>query len=1468
MKMLLRKNLACILSLIIALSVILPVANIADSISVQSQEGQTANSAVEALKNAWSAMEITDKTELLPYRFYNNTTAIADTSLEAAPTVEGIDVGSKIFNWGINNTGSYTSSSYTLIYEKVKGNAEGAQIDFDNITEAYFTYKVNFVEREGNIYPRVFSSKGTVFNPNSSKFPTVTAEDVSRGWQKVSYTDLFGENWQTSFKNACSTPMKQLGRIFLMPGNLKADITFGAVIVETSKKAVLPDNIDSLSISALIEAAEAVDISEYTNTEEFVKALENLKKMNAEDAAINDLASAWGKLTYSDVKLNPYRYFNNSSIVADTTLIPTQIPDEKFADNTVAWSIDNEGTYNSNLNALIYEKVKNDSAGASVPFEEIEEVYFWYKVNSVEREGNLYTRAFSSAGTVFNPEASKYPTVTLADIDKGWQKVTYTDIFGEDWQTLFADRCGASQKTLGRLFIMPGNLKAEIVFSSLVIERRLDTPANTENWNLADWLYAANKLDVSGFGNTEQFVDAISKATEVKEELGVARSGKTESFADAAELDFTAFNNILTDFDVAVYNFDGTEKKEVKETYLLAATDKKVDYNAEIVGLNYNSDRVFTDIIYTSKGKAKIDKIMVSNALEQSLRNYKYSIYISDTPEALFDSDSLIANFTNENSDQLQVFDFTENSTVEGTYLALRVYAPQKDMSGFDGVIRFTELCVTGSVEIYEVEKGTFDNAKLDYFGANLLNSKTPYFKFAVGTKWSFKELFRSGGYKTTDFADNSMDTRIGCYNANCMVYSADDEITFFIYYDLGATYSIKTIAFNSVPNLYLQTGKYDIYTSTDINTLFLERSKIISYNNMADSENGSSVSQAFHMLGEGHVARYVAFCIKYPVCNYAGAADKYGIDQGVRIADLGVYGEEYEKPLKEVNLLSHVPTSVYRGDNNEPVPESEYNGTNHKLLYDGYYDDEACVDTKGEKVSFLFNLCGDMKLNSIKLSTLTENIKHMKIYASDSEETIWNENTLVYAYKSGSELSNRVTKSFDDEPLATRYLRIEILEADGDIFKPTEIEALGWNTQEFNYMNLIEEKYESYTIYLQDKETSDVKISFSDANRYIPYEQTDSKCYSINKALDNDYATVGDLFGGKDNEESLNIMFDLGTLNSVDSFTFRAGSSADYWPEKLNFYFGTDDIELFSKDAKPAKAWVSKTDDENGLYTYDFVPQVAQYVRIEILECSHEYYQRFGGGKMLIVISELAVNGLELIGTSDVGVAARLIDDTTGVRVDILGLRDNDVFTAVSDILVTKRPANQEETEGIAQQNINMLSDVYDIYLLDAEGNIVSNLGGRELRIYIPKNLIAKQDEVFVLAEEFGMLGLVEFTTQDDYYTYLSDGASGLTFALGGFAEFVEADAEIGDDTPTDTDNTVTDEDETETEDEEPEEEDEETSKKKRKVKVVRKGNGTDIFDYLWIIIVVVAVVIVAAGITLFLILAKKKKQQQEEDN
>ena len=303
------------------------------------------------------------------------------------------------------------------------------------------------------------------------------------------------------------------------------------------------------------------------------------------------------------------------------------------------------------------------------------------------------------------------------------------------------------------------------------------------------------------------------------------------------------------------------------------------------------------------------------------------------------------------------------------------------------------------------------------------------------------------------------------------------------------------------------------------------------------------------------------------------------------------------------------------------------------------------------------------------------------------------------------------------------------------------------------------------------------------------------------------------------------------------------------------------------------------KSDTQNGSYSYDFLPELAQYVRVEIVESTQEYYAK--SNMILAIIAEMKVNGLEVVGyTAAEGAAASITDEETGIRVDVVALRDNDVYTTLQDIMVVKRGATAEEKKALAAQSAVFASDIYDIYLLDANDNIISDVEGRDIKVYLPRSLFKGSDDAYVLSNQYGEYTMVEFVTEDDYYIVTVSEAFGMSFA---FCEF--ANVEVETDTPIDTDNEVLTDDETEDteseeteseedtefedEGEESEEEDDEEEtkkKKKKKIKVVRKPGSND-FDYLWIIIAAVAVVVVAAGVTLFIILAKKKKNKENAE-
>lgn len=124
---------------------------------------------------------------------------------------------------------------------------------------------------------------------------------------------------------------------------------------------------------------------------------------------------------------------------------------------------------------------------------------------------------------------------------------------------------------------------------------------------------------------------------------------------------------------------------------------------------------------------------------------------------------------------------------------------------------------------------------------------------------------------------------------------------------------------------------------------------------------------------------------------------------------------------------------------------------------------------------------------------------------------------------------------------------------------------------------------------------------------------------------IDNNACTLYDVYAGKNNEQSVNIILKLDSQAAIDMIKLTAGSNEKYWPTKVNFYFDNSltDIKASSKTAD--KSFTEKT--QNGVYAFEFIPQSAQYVRIEILESDNPYM----GDTITSVITEIAVNGISI---------------------------------------------------------------------------------------------------------------------------------------------------------------------------------------------------------------------------------------------
>ena len=1215
----------------------------------------------------------------------------------------------------------------------------------------------------------------------------------------------------------------------------------------------------------LLESAMSLDLSAYGNTQDFEEKLEALKLLCEEQVAIAGLKKATECLSANSGEyLYGRRYFDAEgalstadAYVTDAVSYTGALPEGVDATNIKSYLGDKISVF-SNLTdtAAAYKTSGNKqtvlyefAGGGKSTFTagQIKDMHFWYKL-----EGSDSAKIINGI-YVIGADENAIPTKLGGEItligDGQWHKVAFSEAYGSDWVSSHSLYDGVVYRMLMSIGEAEGGT---ITLGSIVTEASAGLlPEGNDSWTLSDWIYEISKIDYKKYSGAEALKEALDYAIDVRDRLNIGRGANVSVYDDNATADADLANvvehNVLEGIIPTVHHSaDGQTRSEVASATPEFFTDGDNATVGSVTGLDNSGEDSFTDFTYRFAGTAKITDFFIYN--DDSNITDKYYIYVADSQSDLFLQDSLLVPFVNDEGKLVQRFNFDNKPDVSGNYLGIRVF-------GDCDTVSFAEIVATGNVVTYDLEKGKFSNDRIAALGDNVLVGKEPKIKAGIKFAWSD---FMAKQYIPQALVDNNNSTGAAVYG-NYMISEKDDTISIHFYYDLGTTYTIDKLFVNNWDNKGLETGKYEIYASKDVNSLFMSRSMLLSYDNTKEGGNGTTVSQLFTLKNEV-VARFVSFHITYPISDfdYCETRENYNKLYGIRLSELGVYGTEWVKPYALVNLTSHVPADIYLTDasgNRAEVDEAEYNGVEHKNTYDG--NDATFADIKikdGEKLDFVYNLAAEMTLEEICMKLSLGSVKKMNIYASTVEDAIWENSSLVFTENDGLG-TTYFGRSFASSPIKARYVRFEILQNDGENLVISELSAIGGNDQEFTYMNLVEERPESASFYLQDMKTGNFGATTEYGNKWLPSWTNWNNQYPFAKAFDNDYDSVYDIFTGKNGEESVSFLFDFGTLNAIDSITLVGGSYDAYWPDELNIYFGESDVALMEKDAKPAKAW--KQSVEDGFYTYEFVPQVAQYVRIEIVRAENEVYSQYSD-RIVAVIGEFMINGLELRSRAVGGVAASFVDEATGIKAEVLALSENDVFDKIQDILVIKRAATAEEIASAKGQGLETATGIYDIYFIDVNGDIVTDTGGREVVIYLPENLYSTTEDIFVLQSEFGGLSMIEFDKTDGFYTFIVDDiSSSLGFALGYMVE-----EEFESNEPTDTDDEVYDEDESEEENEE--EEDEESSKKKKRVKVVRKGGGNDIFDYLWIIIVVVAVVVVAAGVTLFIILAKKRKREE----
>ena len=1277
------------------------------------------------------------------------------------------------------------------------------------------------------------------------KTVTVKKEDVGK-WIKLTDRDFFTNGYKTLYDKAGGA-IGNAQLVFKTPGN--AELYVGSMFVVPATE--LPQGNQNFTVSDWLTAAISLDLTQYDNTDDFEAALHTFKNLYPKEAFVAEVKNAWAAMTLDPRTIFSPAVKHSDQEVKDNMFVPTdtlsQEEQTKF------------GSHYATVDTGVYKRIDLTKAANgwwdSASITDYKDIVLNIRVDSVTKNDYIYAHAYTSGSR----QSGGHINITKADEGK-WLTLSSKELFGKSFEDV------KSEVNDFRVLILYSSLKdggdgsAVLTIGSLMGIPYVGLPEESDSWDFNKWVLETIKLDTSNYNNTEAFEACRVKALNYKETDNIMSCEMRISPAEG--LDLAKFGtNVLNGIKPEITYVNGSEKAEISNKRYVNLTDGDITTAYGIEDAVYTGSS-YVDVVYQVKGRAKITDLLV--AAEDAAGIADYEIYVGNNKENLFiiANREVIYKKTGTDDAQVQIFSYPQKSEAWGTYIGFRFKDPTADADA-EKYLRILELGAYGVVQSGSVE--TSDELYLlseNNLGKNILAEN----KLAPKVKFNGSSVNISG-LKPEYLYDKSITTHCRFTNGAYQQWKVDDGSVYLdVYFDLGSLYKINNFFISHLKASWdtdklLATGEYAIYASEDFATLFQGTSRIVTYNNRSDEKgdgSGTTYAQLFTMYGEGVIARYVSFRITMPVSNWAVASEKETGNRVGMITELGVYGEVYNKPVYDANLTPHVPLTVYRSDakGRTEVNEAEFGSEMYGLLYDGETDEAAPVSTNGKTLDYLYNLCGSMDISAFRITTLSPQIKALKIYATLVEDRIWSENSLVYAYYNDSADSAVVEKLFTDKLKKARYVRFSVTGVNDSVFKPVEIEVIGKNNQMATYRNIVQDQDGFVNLYLVDKNTGKYGVFSHNANKVCVETRP------IRNMLDADTNTLLDLYAGKNNEQTINILFALDSVSAIDNITLTAGSNSKYWPSKLNYYFGNSEKELLSSNT-PAKSFVGKP--EGGVYSYDFLPKQIQYIRVEIAESDNPYFAEFTD-KIISVISEIAVNGMSVKGVGEGDSVASFTNAENGIKVEILRNSENDVFDRVQSIKVTKRDVSSDEKTSVFNSlGVNFSSPVYTIELLDSFGKAVTDVGEREILVRFPLSGFEDEDGVYLLQLADGSWKMLEAYAEDGYLTITLESPLNLCFALSEYKEEEITDEEPEDE-EIDLDDGLFDEEDDFFEelgddfDDDFDFEDEKVSSRRKK-KVIITTAGTWLP---YIIVGIAAVLVIGAGGTFIIIFIKKRKRKQ----
>lgn len=470
-----------------------------------SAEENAVDSAAAELKSSWQNMTETVSSNFYPLAYHVNDNFNGDLGSvfygsEAAPfdaTYKMLGQYYAKFNFIAANQEAHLIGFFKNSWH------EYGSADLSQYNDMYFYLYISKVNAEGTVKP-IF------FNQNENK--NITGKEISINenaagkWIKVSVADMFDGGYEY-VKTSLDNSMK-IVRISVSEG-LDADAVLGSIMFE--KAISLPENADSMSAAELLAAADALDISALDNTEAFINARDALRVLLTTDIdyLTENLKQKWSAMTeYSPSEFTYMQYHNGNDFLGKLDRIsynsetaPYEATREMLGDYYTSFNL-KEADRDARLIGIYNNEWR--VVDTYINLSQYLDLYFYIYVSEVNSSGSITHVLIKSKGGETKLEG-KPIAIDESAVGK-WTKVSFAEMFDDGYAYI----CSAlsNEMNIFRLSVSEG-IDAQIVLGSIVYEKNVSLPENSEHWNRGDWFIKAEKLDTSKYGNIAAFKDSI-----------------------------------------------------------------------------------------------------------------------------------------------------------------------------------------------------------------------------------------------------------------------------------------------------------------------------------------------------------------------------------------------------------------------------------------------------------------------------------------------------------------------------------------------------------------------------------------------------------------------------------------------------------------------------------------------------------------------------------------------------------------------------------------------------------------------------------------------------------------------------------------------------------------------------------------------------------------------------------------------